>query len=281
MIEYTVSYTINSIYEKPVKKAFFQILVSPLSDKNQQVAGVESSCSLEGSEYLTKNMFGFNILQYSSQQPICTFNFNMKAKVILKEKNPYDFLPVSPEEEHALIMSDNYYLRYVVFLMQTPITRISDAQAEDFLRLEEGQGIFNYLQLLTERIHNYIEYTPDVTTTRTTAQEVFGLKKGVCQDYAHLFLSVCRANKIPARYVSGYLNQGNGFVGATQTHAWVEARVPKVGWIGFDPTNNLLVDHHYIKIAHGNDYRDCSPITGVLETAGRQQNSHVVTVINQ
>jgi len=92
---------------------------------------------------------------------------------------------------------------------------------------------------------------------------------------------VCRLNKIPARYVSGYLNQGAGFTGPSQLHAWVEALIPELGWAGFDATNNLVADHHYIKIAHGTDYRDCSPIIGVLETSGAQKSIHSVTVTNQ
>ena len=81
--------------------------------------------------------------------------------------------------------------------------------------------------------------------------------------------------------MSGYLDQGAGFVGTGQLHAWVEALIPELGWIGFDSTNDLLADHHYIKIAHGTDFTDCSPIIGVLESAGMQKSIHSVTVTNQ
>ncbi len=281
MVEYTVLYTMDSKYEKSVRKAFFQILVLPINDKDQQVSDVKNDCSLIESEHFTTNMFGFSLIQYSSQIPICSFNFNFRARVMLKEKNPYDFISVAAEEEYMLLMSDNFYLKYVLYLMHTPLTLLPFPKAEGFFKFEKNYGVFNYLKELNERIHNYIEYTPDVTNTKTSASEVLELKRGVCQDYTHLFLAVCRANRIPARYVSGYLNPGEELIGTSQTHAWVEAMVPKVGWIGFDPTNNLLVDHHYIKISHGTDYRDCSPVSGVLETSGGQQNSHVVTVINQ
>jgi transglutaminase-like putative cysteine protease len=126
-----------------------------------------------------------------------------------------------------------------------------------------------------------LEYPPESTDVNTPIEEVLQIRKGVCQDYAHLFISVCRKNKIPARYVSGYLNQGAGFTGSSQLHAWVEVLIPELGWIGFDATNNLVADHHYIKIAHGTDYRDCSPIIGVLETTGSQKSIHSVTVTNQ
>ena len=120
-----------------------------------------------------------------------------------------------------------------------------------------------------------------ITDIDTRIDEVLHHRKGVCQDYAHLFIAICRKNKIPARYVSGYLNQGADFIGSSQMHAWVEALVPGLGWIGFDSTNNLLADHHYVKIAHGTDFRDCSPIVGILETSGMQRSIQSITITNQ
>jgi transglutaminase-like putative cysteine protease len=130
-------------------------------------------------------------------------------------------------------------------------------------------------------VYQLLEYSPDSTHVNTPIEEVLRIRKGVCQDYAHLFISVCRLNKIPARYVCGYLNQGAGYTGTSQLHAWAEALIPNLGWVGFDATNNLVADHHYIKIAHGTDYSDCSPIMGVLETTGSQKSIHSVIVTNQ
>jgi transglutaminase-like putative cysteine protease len=108
--------------------------------------------------------------------------------------------------------------------------------------------------------------------------EAIDLGKGVCQDFTHLFVAIARKNRIPCRYVSGYLNQGGGVVGAAAMHAWVEAFVPGNGWHGFDPTNNLLIDKNYIKTAHGVDYSDCSPIKGVLQTSGENHTKYQVKV---
>jgi transglutaminase-like putative cysteine protease len=141
--------------------------------------------------------------------------------------------------------------------------------------------LFDYLLKLNGFLHHLLEYSPESTDVNTPIEEVLKIRKGVCQDFAHVFISVCRQNKIPARYVIGYLNQGAGFTGSSQLHAWVEVLIPEMGWIGFDSTNNLLADHHYIKIAHGTDYRDCSPIIGVLESTGNQKSIHSVTVTNQ
>jgi transglutaminase-like putative cysteine protease len=93
------------------------------------------------------------------------------------------------------------------------------------------------------------------------------LKRGVCQDYAHLMIAVCRSVGLPSRYVSGY-----HFVGDLQgsnanfeqaSHAWVETHIPGTGWLGFDPTNNVEVNWRYIKLGHGRDYKDIVPVKGV------------------
>src|SRR5690606_3359672 len=127
-----------------------------------------------------------------------------------------------------------------------------------------------------------LSYHKNITTVATTASEALKLKKGVCQDYAHLFIAFSRANRIPVRYVSGYLNQGKKFFGSSFMHAWVEVYIPALGWVGFDPTNNLLVDENYIKVAHGADYLDCAPIKGVLKSIGQESKSdYQVKVVQQ
>ncbi len=111
---------------------------------------------------------------------------------------------------------------------------------------------------LTYAIFTRLEYTPGVTTFRTTAAESFALGCGVCQDFAHILISLCRERGIMARYVVGFL------VGEGETHAWVEVYSPEEGaWYGIDPTHNKLIEYEYIKIAHGRDAEDCSVTRGV------------------
>ena len=105
---------------------------------------------------------------------------------------------------------------------------------------------------------------------------------GVCQDFTHLFLAIARKHKIPARYTSGYLHQGNGFKGDSQMHAWVECYIPEKGWLGFDPTNDLIALENHVKVAHGKDYQDCAPIKGILHTASAaNQTEYSVEVFSR
>ncbi len=281
MHTYTVHYNIHNTYENPVNRAFYQLLVLPQNTVIQKLFDYSIDCSLKDSEYVSRNVFGFKLLQFTSQKPISEFHFQLQAMVEIEEFNPFGFISESPEKENALLQSLNFQIDQSTFLMDTPLTHLPKGQADQWPKKKADQGVFDFLRELNQEIHSSLTYAAGVTHTKTTSAEVSNLKQGVCQDYTHLFISIARASGIPARYTSGYLNQGSNRIGTTQTHAWAEAFIPFIGWIGFDPTNNLLVDHHYIKIAHGTDYKDCSPITGVLDTSGEQTNTHTVSIINQ
>ncbi len=281
MPEYNITYKIDTQYEIPLKKAFIQILALPVNNNLQQVNNISIKSNLKESEYKSKNIFGFDVLQYTTQRKIDHFYFELKVKVNAQVQNPFDFISWPANDEWDIINSPDFQIDQVMFLRNSSLIKLNKEDINQLAPRNQEEGIFNWLLALNNNIYSYIEYTQDVTTVHTNSQEVLELKKGVCQDYAHLFIAIARNFKIPCRYVSGYLNQDYNHTGSGQTHAWVEAFLPFIGWIGFDPTNNLLVDHHYIKIAHGTDYYDCSPITGFIETPGKQINQHIVQVINQ
>jgi len=113
-------------------------------------------------------------------------------------------------------------------------------------------------------VNSQFAYEPASTHVHTTMMEAIALKKGVCQDFAHVMIGMCRALKIPARYVSGYLYNGPAehLKGSQASHAWVEIFLPSVGWCGLDPTNNQQVNGNYVKIGVGRDYADVPPIKG-------------------
>jgi transglutaminase-like putative cysteine protease len=117
---------------------------------------------------------------------------------------------------------------------------------------------------IMEWIHLEFHYLAGVTRVNTTVEEVFTHRHGVCQDFTHVMLGMCRALGIAARYASGYIYNGprDSLVGAQASHAWCEVYLPGAGWIGYDPTNRTLADDRYVKIAVGRDYDDVAPVTG-------------------
>ncbi len=107
-------------------------------------------------------------------------------------------------------------------------------------------------------VHGFLKYESQSTHVHTHMNEVLRDRRGVCQDFAHLMIGLCRLIKIPARYISGYLATES----ASATHAWVEVFVPGHGWRGLDPTHNCQIGETYVKIGNGRDYGDVPPISG-------------------
>jgi transglutaminase-like putative cysteine protease len=128
-------------------------------------------------------------------------------------------------------------------------------------------GVFETAENIMRSVYENWTYAPNLTTSATHVREVLETKGGVCQDFTHLMIALCRAIGIPARYVSGYLYNGPGFHlrGAQASHAWCEVFVPGRGWYGLDPTNNILADERHIKIATGADYHDAAPVSGYFD----------------
>jgi len=119
-------------------------------------------------------------------------------------------------------------------------------------------------QAIMSWIHEHFAYNSESTKVSSKIAEVFEQLSGVCQDFTHVMLGMCRSIGIPARYASGYLYNGprDTLVGAQASHAWVEIFLPESGWIGLDPTNNTFADARFIKVAVGRDYDDVAPVKG-------------------
>jgi len=116
---------------------------------------------------------------------------------------------------------------------------------------------------LLDTIASEFIYERGATTVQTTADEVLELRRGVCQDFAHVFLGACRASRIPCRYVSGYLYDVALEGGHAASHAWVDVWTDEQGWISLDPTHNRPQTEHYVRVAVGRDYADVPPTRGV------------------
>jgi len=140
--------------------------------------------------------------------------------------------------------------------------------------------VYDAVCRLMEWVHAEFAYQAGSTTVSTHLEEAFALRCGVCQDFTHVMLGLCRAAGIPARYASGYLYNGpsDKLLGAQASHAWCEAYLPHAGWIGFDPTNNTLADERYVKVAVGRDYEDVAPVRGTYRGSGHCQMDVEVVV---
>jgi transglutaminase-like putative cysteine protease len=140
---------------------------------------------------------------------------------------------------------------------------------------------FGAVGKLMHLVHERFEYRADVTDVEASVADVWSHSSGVCQDFAHVLIGMCRAIRIPARYVSGYILAGADADGPTRgvavSHAWVEAFTPTHGWRGFDPTNDLMASAHHVKMAVGRDYHDVPPTRGAFRGAAEEELTVAVT----
>ena len=149
------------------------------------------------------------------------------------------------------------------FLGQTELTRPGSGMRKLAQEMEgRGEDRIDLLHRLSSEILDRVAYETGKTDTRTTAEESYAAANGVCQDHAHIFIGISRSLGIPARYVSGYLMM-NDRIEQEAGHAWAEAYVEELGWVGFDISNGISPDARYVRVATGRDYRDAAPVTGI------------------
>ena len=177
------------------------------------------------------------------------------------------------------------------FLLASRLATIDPSVAElaEPHRLAVEEGAFAASQGLSHTIHGLLDYRPGMTDTGTTAVEALQGGGGVCQDFSHLLIAACRSVGIPARYVSGYLIDGDPAAGDETregwrrlpppgaSHSWVETFSLDHGWRGLDPTHDTLVDDRYVKMAVGRDYADVPPTRGVFRGAAASELAVEVT----
>lgn len=157
-----------------------------------------------------------------------------------------------------------------LFLRTTPLSQVDSGMA-DFtraLRAESGEAPLDFLHALLQRLHADMTFDVDPTHSATSAPEAFALKRGVCQDYAHIFIGCARAAGIPARFVAGHFLRADGIVHQDAGHAWAEAFVDGLGWVGFDPANGICTTDAHARVAIGLDYLGAAPVRGTRQGGG-------------
>lgn len=170
---------------------------------------------------------------------------------------------------------------FAYWTSETGLTGAGPALAEFAAEIaaQEGGDTLAFLHRLTTTIFENFSFLPGATDTATRADESFSRKTGVCQDFAHVFLAAARAQGVPARYVSGYFLRSDTSE-QDAGHAWAEAHVQGIGWIGFDPAHGLCTDDRYIRIATGRDYLEAAPIRGA-RLGGKGENLTVTVSVHQ
>jgi transglutaminase-like putative cysteine protease len=227
--------------------------------------------------------FGNTLCFFTVQEPHKELIVEALSEVAL-EGNPTIRPQQSPpwEEAARLLLLDHSreVLDACQFRFESPRIRVrSDFAAYALESFTPDRPMREALLDLTARIHSDFRFDSKVTNVRTTTEEVFRKRRGVCQDFAHLQIACLRSLNLAARYVSGYLRTypppgKPRLVGADASHAWVSAYCPGIGWLDVDPTNNLVPSDGHVTLAWGRDYGDVSPLRGLILGGG----AHKLTV---
>lgn len=279
--EYEITYKAENSYENWVNDAYWQFLIIPMENSSQHEVEIEFSNSLYANNEFSMNGFGFKTIRVHPKKKFKQISFEANFKFKKEAVDPYAFsLDIDNSLGYQKLEQLDFKIEFEQFLKFTPFTQIPKPQDPLFV-FDPSISIFENLQALNHWTYKHIYFKTGVTEVGTLLDDVILNRHGVCQDFTHLFCALARKNGIPTRYVSGYLDQDSGFFGDSQMHAWAEAYIPQIGWKGFDPTNDILANTNHIKVCHGKDYNDCSPLKGVIYSQGKNKTSHSVKVQSQ
>ncbi len=250
-IEHTTTFT----YDQPISEAYTEMRLRPLDGCGQHCLSFDLTTEPRDETARYRDRFGNDVRHFDVIQP----HQKLVVAAVSEVLTPESFS--APGESLSTLEAYDYLAESPYAPLSPEIRAFAAAQAvsatQELRALDLMQSIFDLLK-----------YEKGTTDVSTTADQVLALKHGVCQDFAHLMLAACRAQHIPARYVSGYL-YNNGHTAAS--HAWVDVFLPEEGWVSLDPTHNCGQSGQYVRVAIGRDYADVPPTRGVFVGSAKEK----------
>ncbi len=277
---YAIQHTTKYRYSVPVTESFTEVRMQPRNDGLQRCLSFNLNIAPRSRianyrDYLGNQVHHFDIQGQHTQLTI-------KAVSVVEVLTP----PVLPEslaadvwqQLDATLSNDDFEMTLPSHFAQ-PTKLLVELAAK--LNVSRARDPLTLLQTLNTAIYEEFEYAPQSTQVDSPIDEAITARRGVCQDFAHIMTAMVRNIGIPCRYVSGYLfNQTDNPTRSAPdaTHAWVETFLPELGWIGFDPTNNILAGEQHIRTAIGRDYHDVPPTRGIYKGEAESELSVAVKV---
>ncbi|MET0393613.1 MAG: transglutaminase family protein [Chitinophagaceae bacterium] len=264
-------------YDRPVKESVNEIRIYPFACREQETLYHQINITGNPDILLINDYWGnrtgmFNVMPSHKELVV-------ESKLIVRTLGPVQ-APLNRTAGLDTLAADTGNNLTLLELSQVKDADLQEqlnaATAEFYI---PGMPVAEIVEKCGAYIFTHFKYIKGITTIETTNREILELRSGVCQDFAHVMLEILRNFGIPSRYVSGYICPNkNGMRGEGATHAWVEAWIPGEGWTGIDPTNNVWVTNHHVKLAVGRNFTDCSPVKGTFKGPARQSLSVFVSV---
>jgi len=278
---YTIRHVTRFSYETPITESVMEVRMQPRTEASQR-------CHRFG----LSTMPGSRVLLYQDQDGNAVHHFNIPsrhASMTVTAEALVEILPTPDLPERlgldawAAIDEMATTGEHWEWLAPSTFARPSAALEvlEGELGIDRAADPLSALRRLNSAMYRTFEYRPKSTRVDSPIDEALANRQGVCQDFAHIMITLVRRLGIPCRYVSGYLyNQQDGHERSADgaSHAWIEALLPNLGWVGFDPTNDVVAGNRHVRVAVGRDYADVPPTRGVFKGTSAVKSELAVAV---
>src|SRR6202451_1772188 len=278
---YSVRHITSFRYQPAVRESVMEVRMQPRTDFRQRCLSFSLNVSPRATVMVYRDFYGNAVHHFDIPQKHNLIEVSAQAIV--------DVLPARDFRQKAAtcdwhelderVAQTDYWEMLLPSQFAAPTVLLEKLAAE--LKLKRRRKPLALLQELNGKLYEMFEYVPLSTNVDSPIDDALRARRGVCQDFAHIMITLVRQLKIPCRYVSGYLyhqdkSQDRSPAGAT--HAWVEAYLGELGWVAFDPTNNLEGCDRHVRVALGRDYSDVPPTRGVYKGEAESELSVLVTV---
>ncbi len=271
---YEIEHISRYLYTSPVRHGVLSLCLKPRDDAGQRLLSFDIATSPPAPLNSETDVFG------NTKQIVNIHREHRALEVVSRstvERTPPG-PPPGPMSADAWesIRSSSGAFTHWEFTHPSLFARPSPALTAfvDESGIEVGDDPLETLLQLSDTLSRSFEYVPGSTSVVSPIEHILESRQGVCQDYVHVMIAIARSWNVPARYVSGYLytdSRDGGGPPQTASHAWVECRLPELGWIGIDPTNSCLAAERHVQVAVGRDYHDVAPTRGVFVGEGESR----------
>jgi transglutaminase-like putative cysteine protease len=269
---YSIRHITQFRYDSPVSESLMEVRMHPRTEGAQRCLSFQLSVDPRAQTSSYRDYLGNSVHHFDVPRK------HLQLRIVAESLVEVQTAPDLPkrlgadawQQLDALIATGDYWETLMPSQFTQPNPAL-DGLIEDLdasLELARSEDPLSFLTTLNTSIFDWFDYVPKSTRVDSPIEHAIEARKGVCQDFAHIMIAMVRRVKIPCRYVSGYLfpraqQPDRSSEGAS--HAWVEALLPGLGWIGFDPTNNLVTSDRHIRTAIGRDYADVPPTKGIFK----------------
>jgi len=267
---YAVRHFTRFRYSQPVWQSAMELRMQPRSENTQRCFTFQLSISPQARVFSYQDHFGNLVHHFDvpGQHRQLTITADALVDVETPAPLPESLGPGAWDELDAMIDREDYWDMLMPSGFACTSPELEELTKAVGVVERGGREPLELLTTLNSKLYQYFSYVKSSSGVNSAIEDAIRSRQGVCQDFAHTMITIVRNLRIPCRYVSGYLHRDPGHADRSDegaTHAWVEALLPHVGWVGFDPTNNLIVGGRHIRTAIGRDYADVSPTVGTMK----------------